>query len=305
MKKTTRFLSFVLVVILCLSVLPLSAAAASEGWVKDTYTYDGETYTDWYYYRNGSPITGWEKISGTWYYFVPDWGGVMLTGWLNTDPTYFQENGTANGDWYHFSDSGAMETSKWIKATDYDSEGNVTTYWYYQLSSGRGAMGWQKIGGVWYYFDPDNYGVMEIGLKDIGETSYYFKSSGAMATGWQKIEGDWYYFNSSGAMRKSSWLKSGGSWYYFGSDGKMYTGPKTISGTKYYFKSSGAMKTGWQKIDSDWYYFNSSGAMRKASWLKSGGKWYYFMDDGVMAAGVTLNIGGTNYTFNASGVWVS
>ena len=38
------------------------------------------------------------------------------------------------------------------------------------------AVGWQKIGGTWYY------------LKD----------SGAMATGWQQIDATWYFLSGFG-----------------------------------------------------------------------------------------------------------
>ena len=61
--------------------------------------------------------------------------------------------------------------------------------WSY-TSGSRNLTGWQKIDGVWYYFN----------------------SSGIMQTGWQKIGGVWYYMNASGAMQ-TGWRQIGGVWY--------------------------------------------------------------------------------------------
>ena len=310
MKKTTRLLSLVLVIVLCLSVLPLSAAAASGGWQ--------QIEGDWYYIENGAAATGWRKINSTWYYLVPEWGGIMCTGWLNTDPTYFQEDGTATGDWYHFSSSGAMEASKWVKDT-YTYEGTTYTDWYYMLSNGKGATGWQKIGGVWYYFDPDAGDAMVSGgMREIKDKWYYFKDSGALYTGWKElggIDGDgnpfsfWAYFTSNGAVQ-DAWKKINGSWYYFDDIVMLTGGPYEIDGNYYYFNDSGSMFSGWKKIipierpggtiEYDWGYFTPSGALKINGWEKAGSYWYYF--EGARYyhdRGLTLN--GKNYLFDSNG----
>ena len=307
MKKMTRLFSLLLVLILCLSVLPMGALAASGGWQ--------QIEGDWYYIENGAPVNGWKKINGTWYYLVPEWGGIMLTGWLNTDPTYFNGgDGPFTGDWYHFSSSGAMEASKWVKET-YTYEGSTYTDWYYMLSSGKGASGWQKIGGVWYYFDPDADDVMVSGgMRQIDGKWYYFKDSGALYTGWKElggIDGDgnpfsfWAYFTSNGAVQ-DAWKKINGSWYYF-EDIVMLSGGLVQFGDYeyYYFKDSGAMATGWQKLTDDsgetvWLYFTSSGAMKMNGWQKDNGSWYYFQNGGYYAGGL-YEISGKYYYFKDSG----
>lgn len=109
-------------------------------WVKDS---DG----DWFYVdKNGNPVTGWKQISKKWYYFYKD--GVMLADdWL-TDPE-------DSHNYYHFGKNGVMDTNKWICEKEDGEE-----FWYYQLSNGVGAWEWAKIGGKWYYFDPNDYGAM-------------------------------------------------------------------------------------------------------------------------------------------------
>ena len=285
MKKMTRLLSLVLVLVLCLSVLPVGAAAASSGWQKiDGY---------WYYYQNGYPVTGWKQISGSWYWFyVPDeWDdypeGAMVSNYWVEDPA-------ESNNWYWFGSDGKMVSSKWIQNGD---------YWYYQLSSGKSAMGWLKLGGVWYYFDPDDYGVMATGgpwpIEDSSGVTryYYFKDSGALYTGWKEFDWGWAYFTSNGAVEEG-WKQIGGKWYYFYEYEMVTGGPYDVDGDGklYYFGSDGAMKTGWQKIDGDYWYFTSSGAAKKDGWLKSGGYWYYFEDYGYYYGG-TAYIDSNGYTY--------
>ena len=303
MKKMSRFLSFLLVLILCLSVLPLSAAADGyTGWQK----IDG----NWYYAENGAAAIGWKKIGNTWYYFVPDWGGVMLTGWLNTDPTFFSDSeGPFTGDWYHFSESGAMDANKWVKE-DYSYEGTRYVDWYYMLGSGKGASGWQKIDGVWYYFEPDAGGVMLTGGPyNLGGSWYYFKDSGALFTGWKYLdfgENDrgWVYFTSNGAV--IGWKKIDGKWYYF--EFYMVTGLQEIDGKYYFFNDSGSLYTGWKKIPfgnengdtwESWIYFTSNGALD--GWQKIGGKWYCFENCEMLSGGTYMFPDGKYYCFNDDG----
>lgn len=142
-----------------------------------------------------------------------------------------------------------------------------------------GGVGWQKIGGTWYYYKSN--GTMATGwLKDKGKW-YYLKSDGAMATGWVKVKGVWYYLTSSGAMA-TGWIKDKGKWYYL--------------------ESSGAMAIGWKKVNGKWYYLTSSGAMA-TGWLKDKNKWYYLSSSGAMVTG-TVTIDGKKYTFNSSGALI-
>lgn len=156
--------------------------------------------------------------------------------------------------------------------------------------------GWNKIGGMWYYFD--NNGIAVTGERTISGKHYFFNDDATMFTGWRQVGNKWYYYGGSGYV--TGWYKIGKSWYYFNSSGAMLTGWQKLSSKWYYFNSSGKMLTGWQKLSGKWYFFESSGAM-KTGWYKTGGKWYYFNSSGVMATG-SVRIGNKTYRFNSSGV---
>jgi glucan-binding YG repeat protein len=144
-----------------------SGAMLSNCWAKVESSSGG--YSWFYLNKNGNPCTGWKKIGGKWYYLDPDLEGRMVSNAWREDPE-------GSGDWYHFDKNGVMETSKWIKVID-EEDGSVI--WYYQLSNGIGAVGWQKISKKWYYFDPDTAGrcVMD-SSKEIGGKVYIFDKNG-------------------------------------------------------------------------------------------------------------------------------
>ena len=82
----------------------------------------------WYKHSDGSyTANGWEKINGVWYHF--DNSGWMQTGWVK------------DGSWYYLDGSGAMKTG-WLK-----DNGS----WYYLQDSGEMKTGWMKVSGKWYY----------------------------------------------------------------------------------------------------------------------------------------------------------
>ena len=45
--------------------------------------------------------TGWQKINGSWYYFVSS--GAMKTGWQKV-----------GGKWYYLDASGKMAANRWV-----------------------------------------------------------------------------------------------------------------------------------------------------------------------------------------------
>ena len=181
------------------------ASALARGGEKDVipkgWTKEG---SDWYYYKDGKALTGWQKLNQKWYYFNKS--GKMLTGW--------QKIGTK---WYYFSPSAS--------------------------TIGELQSGWKQIGTKWYFFNTADktLGQMQTGWKKSGGKWYYLstesKTLGEMANGWKQIGKDWYFFDG-GAM-KTGWKKSAGKWYYFDQDGVMVTGKRTIGGKTYNFNSSG------------------------------------------------------------------
>ena len=206
---------------------------SKNGWV----TENGK----WYYYKNGTKVTGWVKDGKSWYYMDPS--GVMHTGWL-----------ALNGKWYYLNSGGAMVTGTVTidgKQHKFDSSG----VWQGEVAQTKN--GWVKENGKWYYYEN---GIKATGYRLIDGNSYcflytgemytgwmhtntgawyYYKPSGVEAVGWCKIDGDYYYFNTSG-IAQTGWLKDGGNWYYLDTNTrKMVTGTHVINGVTYKFNSSG------------------------------------------------------------------
>ena len=263
----------------------------TDVWVDEEGVEHEETWTAWYYLESSDALAkGWKKLSGKWYYLSPT-DGAMAVGLRNI------EEGNNSFGYYLFSESGVMQTG-WVKQTYTGDDGKSYSYWYYFKSNGKGVVGWNKIGGKWYFFSPFaemlTGWIEPDGYSSWGGTDRYYldPKSGAMVTGWKKItdtvydEEDneqaitgWYYFASSGKMA-TGWVKSGSSWYYMNPDGRMATGWLSIDAYSiYYLKSSGAMATGWQKIGDGWFYFGTNGTMVRDKWVQ---KYYYIAPDGFM-----------------------
>jgi len=138
----------------------------TKSWVKNSDGY-------WYYLdKDGKRVTGWQKISKKWYYFEAkekDYMYVMYSGWWLNDPE-------ESNKWYYFSKNGVMVTNDWVEDIDEDED---KTYWYYQGADGLSVMGWKKISGKWYYFDPQDYGACVMGTyMQIGNKWYQFDKNG-------------------------------------------------------------------------------------------------------------------------------
>ena len=159
-----------------------------------------------------SVVEGWSKKDGQWLYQLED-GSHIVNEWKQI-----------NGTWYHFDNSGVMQTG-WIKE-------NGT--WYYLNKSGAMQTGWVKENGTWYYLN----------------------KSGAMQTGWVKDKGTWYYLNNSGAMQ-TGWVKENEIWYYLNQSGSMETGWFTVSDKWYYANESGALVI--NTTTPDGYTVNANG----------------------------------------------
>ena len=257
-----------------------------EGWVLEENI--------WRFYENNAPVLNWKKIHGKWYYFNKD--GIMLSD------TIF--------DGYILTSSGAMIDSGWSKLQE---------KWYYANAYGKiSQQKWEKIGGVWYYFDQD--GVM---LSNTIFDDYLFTNSGVMAeNSWAKQDGQWYYALASGKLIKNKWDKIGGTWYYFNKDATMASNQWQGS---YYLKASGAMaEKEWifDKNYDSWFYLKSGGAYAEREWigsyyLKAGGymaksEWiddsyykarYYVDENGVYVTG-THKIDGQTHQFQSNGKWI-
>ena len=138
----------------------------------------------------------------------------------NTNTTTQSGSNSSNSSTSTSSSSGNYSSTDTTMTTDQSKSTWMYSngrWWYKHEDGTYTANSWEKINGVWYYFD----------------------HAGWMQTGWVK-DGSWYYLDGSGAM-KTGWVKDNGSWYYLQSSGAMKTGWFTVSGKWYYAYSSGAL----------------------------------------------------------------
>lgn len=175
----------------------------------------------YYFSPNGTMVTGWQEINGCWYHFNsagamsrnkkvgnyyvdgngkrvnkikynPSWIKSGKRWWFrHADGSYTKNNWEYIDGWYHFDNSGWMQTG-WLK---------IGSRWYYLSSKGAMVTGWQKIGGAYYYFDAS--GVMQ-------------------SNRWI----DEYYVNASGKWTKSDYHSiscgNSGKWFNSKSDAETY-----------------------------------------------------------------------------------
>lgn len=134
------------------------AATAQEEWA-EPQAQNGWSLEDgtWYYYQNGTRVTGWMKYNNKWYMLSQPNGG-MKTGW------YLE-----NGKWYFLDRANGDMKIGWWK------DGG---YWFYlDWHSGARRTGWLLENGKWYYLDP-NTGVMRTGTIEINGKNHVFADSG-------------------------------------------------------------------------------------------------------------------------------
>lgn len=114
----------------------------------------------WYDANGRQTYTGelsWKKNSKGWW--VED-----SLGWY---PVSMWQK--INGTWYYFNDSGYMVSNEWVGGCWCDSDGSCTYagqgswkwdtrgWWYEDTLGWYPQAKWQKIDGTWYYFHADGY----------------------------------------------------------------------------------------------------------------------------------------------------
>ena len=123
-------------------------------------------------------------------------------------------------------------------------QNNDKGYWYVKEDGSYPKDQFEKIDGVWYYFDENGYMLADKWKKRPDGTWYYFDKSGEMASDWKKVNGKWYYFKHDGEM-VTGWVKYQDTWYYLDSkDGNMVSNAFIQSADKkgwYYLKSDGTL----------------------------------------------------------------
>ena len=110
--------------------------------------------------------------------------------WRYTDGTFpVNVRLRIDGKIYRFGPRGYVVTG-WYREGD---------QWSYYGRDGAQALGWARIRGTWYYFDPSS-GAMRTGWLTEGGYTYYLSPSGAMVTGPRWIDGKRYVFDRRGHL---------------------------------------------------------------------------------------------------------
>ena len=248
-------------------------------------TVDGSTY-----YLNpntkaknyGRAMTGWQKVSGKWYFF--DDSGKMLSG-------------TWTEDGFYLTVDGPMAAGCWQE---------LNSKHYYFNAEGKTLKGWQTVDGKKYFFNDDGSvtvntwteagwldetGAVTTGLVTDGEgNTYYLDAKGNKLTGWQNVNGTEHYFGTDGILTANNWASDG---RYVGSDGTPASGMMPVEGAMYYF-SNGRRLTGWQSEGGTEYCFGTDGALVSNTWADDG---RYVGGDGSPANGI-LPVDGATYCFS-------
>ncbi len=245
---------------------------------------------NWYYYQDGTIVTGWlyDSSENNWFYLNDD--GIMQTGWqfIGNNWYYMSVGGRMrtgwqyiNGSWYYLGTNGQMWYGGWIY---------IDNEWYHLSESGKVQTGWQYLYGNWYYMGAG--GKMKTGWQYINEYWYYLDPSGKMCTGWHLIDTDWYYFGSDGKMWRNGWMYIDDNWYCLTDGGRAKVGWQLVNDKWYYFDTAGVMLTGHQLINGKVYMLDSSGKYISSSdqgyttytgFLFDGSDWLYVEKSSLMS----------------------
>ena len=210
-----------------------------------TSTWIIENDNAYYYDAQGNRATNqWIQDSDGWHYV--DSAGAAVSGWFNTpngktwyfdpsDPHHPALLGeqTIAGKTYFFDEGYGLKRNGWVH------HGDGT--WSWVDTYGAFQSGWKKIGGTWFYFDPeDEYYRMKTGTFQISSGTYYVdENKGMTYHDWVRLsDGNWAWADWSGAF-VSGWFNTpnGKTWYFDPSDPHhpALLGEQTIAGKTYFF----------------------------------------------------------------------
>lgn len=155
---------------------------------------------------------------------------------------YYKEDGSlASGEWvtinnilYYFNADGFNASNEWRDGKWISSDGSCTydgtltwksnsTGWWVEDSVGwYPVSSWQKIDGIWYYFNASGYMASNEYVD-----GYWLNGDGSCSNDyyltWKSNSTGWWVEDKSGWWPSSQWLKVDGYWYYFDGSGYMAT----------------------------------------------------------------------------------
>jgi glucan-binding YG repeat protein len=333
-KSIKRFLPFVIVLALCMSLFTVSAFAVDKrnpevvdngdgtysavdkdgntirnGWVHITPDTDHPKENDyWVYASKGTLVSGWQNIDGDWYYFY-DGDYVDMDGKTIEDVPFMYSDG-----FQYVEDDVEPENSKeWRDAKDvylFNKDGSVYS----------GPSGWVSV-------PQDNW------VWDEKAEDYVLKT--------QRV---WYFVNSDGSRYKG-WVEDDGNLYAV--DPRLETGIQTgyaypgawvdyenelatWEEVPHHFinKDGTIVRNGWgsylyeteewDEAEKEWvptmarrYYYAGSDGTLVSGWKQIDGKWYFFgstdpdyPNRNNMRAGEILDFDGVKYYVDKTGARV-
>ena len=210
---------------------------ATSSWVDNNRYYVGN---DGAWVKNYSNKSGWQKESGSWYYYKN--GSLVRNAWVGN---------------YWLGSDGRMATNSWVDNNRY-YVGNDGAW----IKSYSNKSGWQKESGSWYYYKNGSV------VRNAWAGNYWLGADGRMATNsW--VDNNRYYVGNDGAWVKgaqhttavkSGWVKEGSTWYYY-KNGSVVR--NTWAGN-YWLGADGRMATNsW--VDNNRYYVGNNGAWVKGA----------------------------------------
>ena len=145
---------------------------ATNSWVDNNRYYVG---ADGAWIKNYSNKSGWQKESGSWYYYKN--GSVVRNAWAGN---------------YWLGADGRMATNSWVDNNRYYV--GADGVWIKNYSN---KSGWQKESGSWYYY---KNGLV---VRNAWAGNYWLGADGRMATNaW--VDGGRYYVGTDGAWVKGA-----------------------------------------------------------------------------------------------------
>jgi len=247
-----------------------------SGWVT------AEDGTLRYLNYDGEAVLGWQEVEGKTYYFSPETGGAMATGWLET------------ADACYYLDDKGQKITGWIELDDdryyFDADGRMQTGWlsyegqeFYLKTDGTVHTGWLETAEGRFFLGRD--GGVDIGWQEIDGSRYYFAEDGTMQTGWLETAEGLTYLAESGAV-SYGWVDTDRGRCYIGDDGLIHTGWLEEDGKRYFLSEEGLLHTGWLELDNERYYFHEDGRMAvgevmidgEARYFTSAGKYFVLVN---------------------------
>ena len=226
----------------------------------------------WYYFgTDGKALrkkggTFKKTVNGSVYIFDED--GIMLTGFINEDGDWIEDDDEFIDARYYCSDDGVMYQNRWLKY-DYQSDGQS------DLRSDMAEKDYMDYDAVWLYFDSQGKKVKSSSTEKITQrvidgATYGFDENGVMMSWWSKTAEDsrasekFYSGHDGGQLLKSTWVwmypseemdaddynNQEYSWWRTDDNGKVYRNQiREIEGSRYAFDDIGRMQTGFLLYD--------------------------------------------------------